>query len=226
MDPVTAISALAGASLTLMVLSLMYKESMFYKVAEHSFIGITLGVTLYIGVETLRTKGVAPIAAGDYIYILPFVIGVLLFSRLSKKYYWVARWPTALIAGIGSGLAMTGAIFAMFIDQIVATAKPLISADPMASFNNIVLLTAMLGTLSYFFFTFRHKGALGVSAKIGRYSMMIFFGASLGASVLSNTTFVIGVVDALIQYPAWYMIPVAFAVLVASELRERSKAKK
>jgi hypothetical protein len=226
MDAVTMLTALMGSALLLMVLSLMYRDNVFYKFAEHGFIGATLGVTLYISVETLRTKGVAPIAAGDYAYVLPFLIGVLLFSRLSKKYYWLARWPTALIAGIGSGLAMTGAIYAMFIDQIVATAKPWASTGLLSSFNNIVLLVAMLSTLSYFFFTFKHQGALGVSAKIGRYAMMIFFGASLGAMVLSNTTFVIGVVNALIQYPAWYMIPVAVVVVVVAELRERSKAKK
>jgi len=226
MDPVTIVLTLIGASFTLMVLSLMYRESILYRFAEHTAIGFILGITLYVGCETLRTKGVAPIVAGDYIYIFPFIIGFLLFARLSKKYYWVARWPTAIIAGIGSGLALRGAVFAMFIDQIVATAKPLVAADPLTSLNNIVLLIALLGTLSYFFFTFKHTGPLGISAKIGRYAMMIFFGASLGAAVLSNTTFVIGAIDFLVSAPAWYMIPVALVVLVASELREKSRARK
>ena len=58
--------------------------------------------------------------------------------------------------------------------------------------NGLVVLIGVITGLSYFFFTKEHKGALGYSAKIGIYILMISFGASFGYTVMSRISLLIG----------------------------------
>jgi hypothetical protein len=62
----------------------------------------------------------------------------------------------------------------------------------------IVVIVGVLTTLSYFYFSREHKGALGTSAKIGTYFLMIFFGATFGYTVMSRMSTFIGRMEFLL----------------------------
>ena len=92
----------------------------------------------------------------------------------------------ALIIGAGAGVSIP----AMMQAQIFAQMKA--SMGSYASINNIIVTLAVITSLSYFFFSREHKGALGTSAKIGVFFMMLFFGATFGYTVMSRVTLLIG----------------------------------
>jgi hypothetical protein len=58
--------------------------------------------------------------------------------------------------------------------------------DIERSIENVVLVTGTLACLSYFFFSFEHKGALGRVSRVGVWVLMITFGAGFGYTVMGR----------------------------------------
>jgi hypothetical protein len=56
----------------------------------------------------------------------------------------------------------------------------------------IVILIGVVCTISYFFFSREHTGALRVSSRIGIWFVMIGFGASFGYTVMARVSLLMG----------------------------------
>ncbi len=64
--------------------------------------------------------------------------------------------------------------------------------------GDVVILLGTLTTLSYFFFSREHRGALGFSARAGIWFLMISFGAAFGFTVMGRVALLIGRLNFLI----------------------------
>jgi len=171
---------LVAVVLTLLIYSFLYKENKLYRFAEYSFVGVSAGYWLMVAIDNLRSVALGPILRGNYSYVIPLVLGVAVFARLSKGYSWLARWPVAIVVGTGTALALRGFVDAMFIGQIRATI-----AAPM-DYNNILIAVMTVCTLFFFMFTIEHKGPVGILAKAGRYSLMFYFGVLFGNHIMTR----------------------------------------
>ena len=183
-----------GALLTLCIFSFLYKDNPFYKFAEHLFVGISAGYWATLEYHNVfRPNLWDPLTReGKLLLIVPFVFGLLLFSRFTKKFSWLSRWPMALIIGIYAGITIVGYGSGDLILQIQANLLPLWTDNWFTSLNNILLTVGVITGLIYFFFSKEHKGALGVGSKIGIWFLMISFGASFGYTVMSRMSLLIG----------------------------------
>jgi hypothetical protein len=58
----------------------------------------------------------------------------------------------------------------------------------MDTINNIIIFVGCIAALSHFIFTYEgiHKGALGYVPKLGRWMMLMAFGASFGNTVMTR----------------------------------------
>ena len=183
-----------GALLTLCIFSFLYKDNPFYKFAEHLFVGISAGYWATLEYHNVfRPNLWDPLTReGKLLLIVPLIFGLLLFSRFTKKFSWLSRWPMALIIGIYAGITIVGYGSGDLILQIQANLLPLWTDSWFTSFNNILLTVGVITGLIYFFFSKEHKGALGVGSKIGIWFLMISFGASFGYTVMSRMSLLIG----------------------------------
>jgi hypothetical protein len=183
-----------GAFLTLCIFSFLYKDNPFYKLAEHLFVGISAGYWATLEYHNVfRPNLWDPLTGeGRLLLLVPFAFGILLFSRFTKKFSWLSRWPMALIIGIYAGITIVGYGSGDLILQIQANLLPLWTDNWLTSFNNILLTVGVITGLIYFFFSKEHKGALGAGAKIGIWFLMISFGASFGYTVMSRMSLLIG----------------------------------
>jgi hypothetical protein len=196
-----------GAVLTLSVYSFLYKDNPFYKFAEHLVVGISAGYYLVIyyfnfiqpnvvsPVFQLRLGGEA-IGLGSntwWLALIPGLLGLLLYTRFFPKIGWVGRWPLGIYVGGYAGLGLSPIMQARVLDQIGANALPLTSV------TNILVVGGLLGTLTYFFFSMKHKGVLGVMARVGIVFLMVGFGASFGYTVMSRVSLLIGRVSFLLH---------------------------
>lgn len=182
------LGTLIAAILTLFIFSFLYKDNPFYKFAEYLLVGISVGYFIVISIKTtVVPKLIFPVfREGDLLYLIPGILGFFMFLRFFPKLAWLSRISMALIIGAGAGVSIP----AMMQAQIFAQMKA--SMGSYASINNIIVALAVITTLSYFFFSREHKGALGTSAKIGVFFMMVFFGATFGYTVMSRVTLLIG----------------------------------
>jgi len=183
-----------GAFLTLCIFSFLYKDNPFYKLAEHLFVGISAGYWATLEYHNVfRPNLWDPLTReGRLLLIVPFVFGLMLFSRFTKRFSWLSRWPMALIIGIYAGITIVGYGSGDLILQIRANLLPLYTDHWLTSLNNILLTVGVITGLIYFFFSKEHKGALGAGAKIGIWFLMISFGASFGYTVMSRMSLLIG----------------------------------
>ncbi|QNO14551.1 hypothetical protein HYG86_07035 [Alkalicella caledoniensis] len=184
---------------TIAILSFLYKENPIYRTVEHIFVGVSAGIGLYWGYDSIRQNAWNPLfnpAEGEsrqLLMLIPLILGILLYSRFMENYKWVSRIPLGFIIGIGSALAIRGVIGASFMDQIIATMRmPLWGTMVKFGFDSLLFVVGVIGTLIYFFFSTEQKGALKYGASIGKWTMMIAFGTAFGNTVMSRVSLLIG----------------------------------
>lgn len=195
MNPWIWISAL----LSLFILSFLYKDNPFYKFAEHLFIGVANGyaVTFYWHNILVPALFDPLFRQGQLLFIIPFIIGMLYFTRFIPKVSWLVRIPIGISIGYYVGASIPAAIQAYIIKQIQGT---ILTPHNFQSWNagtlgiiwSVILFIGVLCTLSYFYFSKEHKGILGVSSRIGIVFVMIGFGAAFGYTVMARISLLIG----------------------------------
>jgi hypothetical protein len=178
----------------------IYRENPYQRWAEYSLIGLAVGYSFVVTVWRLVGPGgyLEPLLTGaDYLLIIPVILGLLLYLQFTR-YRWVIRWPLAVLTGVSFTLGLTGIPLTMLM-QIRSVAVPLTTGSTFDAINAIITIVGVITTLSYFTFSFEHKGALGLSAKIGRWVMMIGFGAGFGIAVMSQGNFLLNVILFLLR---------------------------
>ncbi len=177
-----------AAILTLAIYSFLYKDNPFYKTAEHILLGVSVGYFVVITItNTLIPKLFIPIfIEGKLIYIIPGVLGLMMFLRFHRRSAQFSRIPLSIIIGVGAGAAIPAYMQAQLLAQIKATMLPL------TNLSNIIIIAAVLTVLVFFYFSREHKGVMGFGAKAGIYFLMLFFGSTFGYTVMARVSLLIG----------------------------------
>lgn len=188
-----------GAFLTLGIFSFLYKDNPVYKFCEHLFVGVSAGYYVVLTmISSVWPNMIQPLfwhfpEGRNFLLIIPLVLGILLFSRFFPRGDWLSRWPIAFILGVYPALRITGFAQGDLVEQVHGTILPLwVRGDAGTTINNLLLVGGLVTTLIFFFFSKEHKGALGGSAKVGIYFLMISFGASYGYTVMARVSLLIG----------------------------------
>lgn len=199
-----------AAFLTLACFSYMYRDNVFYKLAEAIIVGVSAGYTMVVGFwdsivaqllvkltpELMRNWALPGIEAKqtpDWTYLVPLILGGMLFLRFVPKVGWLAQWPLAFVVGTFAGLKVVLILDADFVAQIRNTILPLVVLvdgrfDFWLTLRNLGVILSLLSCLTYFFFSFEHKGVVGRVARVGVWVLMIAFGASFAFTVMGRIT--------------------------------------
>ena len=208
-----------AALLTLFIFSFLYRDNPLYKFAEHLFVGVSAGYYIVLNFWTVvipnlwdplvraftgrdpvthevvqRVGGPFAASLGDYRgwFIIPGLLGVLLFSRMIRRIDWVSRWSLAVIIGVYAGLKTTGFAQGDLVAQVQASLQPLWTGELWTSLNSILFTVGLVTSLLFFFYSREHKGTLGLAARTGIVFLMIGFGAGYGYTVMSRLSLLIG----------------------------------
>jgi len=178
--------------LTLSIFSILYKDNPFYKIAEHLVVGISTGyfaIILYYN-SFIPKVWVPVIHESKFYYLIPTFLGILMWTRFSRKWSWVSRYPIAAYMGIGMGVAIPVTMQALILVPLYATMQPM-GFTSMALFNNLLVAAGVLCALVYFFFSKEHTGTFGGLAKVGIWTLMVGFGAGFGLTVMGRVSLLI-----------------------------------
>ena len=177
-----------AAFYTIAATSYVFKDNIVFKFSEMTFIGAAAGHAIVMGVRNIINFGWSHIMKGEMIYFVAFVLGAMMYFRFHREYYWIYRYPIAFLVGNGIGISIRAAIHSDFIKQIAATASPIIATTPLDTMNNIIIFVGCITALSHFIFTYEgiHKGTIGWIPKVGRWMMLMAFGASFGNTVMTR----------------------------------------
>ena len=208
------LGAWVATGLTLFIFTFLYRDNPFFKLAEHLYVGISVGYTLVKAVDTVgvRLIYVPMIEQGEVTLLIPLGIGLLMLARYVPRAAWLSRLAFAFIVGVGSGLAIPRVISSYVLKQIEDTVRPLVSMtpdgltftasllNPASNLNAIVLLLGVIAVLFYFFFSVEHTGPVHVAARTGIFFLMIAFGAAFGYTVMARMSLLIGRLTDLIEF--------------------------
>lgn len=198
-DPTTLIMGIVAVVLTLMVFSRLAGDNPAYRVAQYLFVGVSLGYALVVVYhQVLRPAALGAVSsAGDPVSLslrlVPWLLGLLLLTRLTgqQTVSWLANIPLGLLFGVGTALAVGGALRGTLWPQILDTARP-ISGDPLQAVGSVLLILGVVLTLCYFYFTVPRETPGGrvvaLGAGIGRWLLMVAFGFFFAGGVLTYLT--------------------------------------
>lgn len=149
-----------------------------------------------------------------YMILLP--IGLMGYMVFNKKHNWMSRIPIGIILGLWAGQQVQ-IWWDTYGPQIYASMQPIFPTGqgsfvkpitfglppeqiaeinkniyPSQAINNLIFVIAVLSSLSYFLysFDFKNKVILGFN-KLGRWMLMIGFGAIFGSTVMARFALVI-----------------------------------
>ncbi len=221
--------AWVAAGLTLSLFSFLYRDNPLYKLTEHLYIGVSVGYSLAITYyKSFIPKVVTPLfIEHDFLILVPAILGILTLTRLIPRISWLSRISFGFLMGYGAGLAIPLTIASLLLKQVEGTVLPLISVEDQQlqrspavlfeDFSNLVIVVGVLAVLMYFFFSIQHTGPLRIISRIGIYFLMVYFGASFGATVMGRFSLLYGRLFDLYTFSArryFYATPILLGLLL------------
>jgi hypothetical protein len=243
---VTILGAWMATGLTLFIFSFLFKDNPLFKLAEHLYVGVSVGYTIVKAYDTVVVHLIVKpiVEQGEIALLIPVAIGLLMLTRYVPKAAWMSRYAFAFIVGLGSGLAIPRTISSFILKQIEDTVRPLVSMaggdgltfsmnllNPASHLNAIIILVGVSSVLFYFFFSIEHSGPGKVVARTGIVFLMIAFGAAFGYTVMARMSLLIGRLTDLIEFsdasygrPTLWLVILTIGVLVVLGRRSANSA--
>lgn len=165
-------------------LTIIWKQNPMYVIAQGIAKGALAGVLICGALVSLNTRVITEgISAGNWLRIVPLLIGILLFTNITR-YKWISRYPQVIIMGIGMGVMVGLLIRGQVIANLILTLNDFSSftPDPVGS---VVLVIGFVACVYYFIYgvTLEQKNTKTITTwlrGIGAFFMAITLGNAWG----------------------------------------------
>jgi hypothetical protein len=198
---VTLVGVWVAAILTLMVYSRLIKDNPLARLAEHLFVGAAVGYAAVLAYHNVLLPNlIRPLTidpAHNVALFAPAILVVFLLLRPIAPLRALASLPLAVVVGAGAALAIAGAVAGSLLPQVRATMLSLSLAQPAEVFiNNLLIVVGVISTILYFFFTAKDSTLPGrglrVASFIGKWTMILAFGAVFATTVTARLSLLVG----------------------------------
>ncbi len=202
--------------LTLFVFSYLLGDNVLYRLAEHLFVGVAVGYGVVVAfhsvlVARLQAPLAQAITEGNWEQVLLLLVslglGLLVLFKPSRRFSGLGNLSLAVLVGVGTALAIGGAITGTLLPQVDAAADLTHYVDRygpgLGLFSGFVVLVGTTGALLHFYFNRSEEGRLAglrrqwVSSwgDLGRWFILIAFGAILAVTFLSRLSLLMGRIE-------------------------------
>ncbi len=188
----------AAALGTLAIWSFLYRDNPIYRLAEHVLVALATGwsVPYYYYSYIHPVIKDEMIGQGRWAYVIPIVLGLLLYTRFIPSVSWLARYPMSAYIGYGAGyyLAFNAK---PFLGQVTASFVNFGAGNVV---NQLLFFICILSALVYFFFTVsKEHPAMGYASQFGKVVILIALGAAFGNTVLFRYNLFLGRLQYVLQ---------------------------
>ena len=167
---------------------LFWKENPIFTLLEH--VSLAGGAAWIVG--TTYHRYILPtvrddiIGKNELVWILPCILGLLIYFKYSSSLGWLSRYPMSFWVGYGAGYTLAYMISPM-VTQVRA------SFFNITSINTLIIFASFVAVLMYFIFTIKRETPLiAPIASLGRYAILIALGASFGSTALYRFNLFVG----------------------------------
>ena len=206
------VGLVVGAVLTLLIFSYLLGDNPLYRLALHLLVGALVGYSFGIVLRDVLLKMVlAQLLIEPLAVVVPLVLGILLLFKGFPKQAYIGNFSVAYLVGVGTAVALSGALLGTLVPQIGATGQAL-SLTSRASFragllDGLLIVVGTVCTLMVTTFTARkQQGLAGVWAQIvrlaagvGRIFLIFALGAAFAGAVTASLSILVGRIQYLIN---------------------------
>ena len=199
--------------LTLFVFSYLLGDNVLYRLTEHIFVGVSIGYATVVAFHTvLASKLFSPLATAVsegnseqiMLLIVPLVLGLFLLTKPFRSISWLGSISVAWLLGVGAALAIGGALVGTLLPQMEATADLRYYVTrygpELGLFSGLLVLVSTIGVLLHFYFGRGQEegrggvreGLVRIWGGLGRWFILIAFGAILATTFTSRLSLLIG----------------------------------
>ena len=192
--PMELLGMALGTFLIFSTLSMLWKDNPFFRVGQMAVMGSSISHFILYNMQNVYNNALKPLMNQDYMMIIPLVLGLLMYGRLKKSTAWLARYPSSVLVGIGTGVMVAGTVSGQVLDQIAVTITDVLASrgSAMAGINALIIAVGVVTSITFFVFTKEHTGVVGKSASIGRKFLMISLGANWSGELVWYLTQLVG----------------------------------
>jgi len=205
-DTIELITGAVSCVLTLMVLSYLIGDNPFFRVAVYLFIGVSAGyVTAVAWYQVLLPRLINPLLQGGQaaVLVVPLLLGALLLLKISPRLSWLGSPALALMVGVGTAVAIGGAVLGTLIPQVQAAINPFGPSQAASGaivaerlLEGSIMLVGTVTTLAFFHFGARQSPGnrierhrlIEISASIGKFFIAITFGVLFAGAYAAALT--------------------------------------
>jgi hypothetical protein len=195
----------AGAILTLLVFSYLLGDTLLFRLAQAVFVGVAVGYAATVAVYlVLLPRLLDPLIENAWLnwpLFFPLALGMLLFTKLRASWAPLGNVSIAFLFGVGSALAIGGALSGALLPQLAATIVSLSPAQGWnTGINNFLLVFGTIGAFLSFRFMAKPQRPLAriIDAAgrgwsyFGRWFVLVAFGAIFADTAVSRVSILIG----------------------------------
>jgi len=200
-----SIGVWTGAILTLFVFSYLLKDTFLFRLAQAIFVGVAIGYAATVAIwSVLVPRLVSPLITDPeaaWHLLIPLTLGLLLFAKLRAGWAPLGNLSIAFLFGVGSALAIGGALSGALLPQLLATIVSLAPAQGIETIvNNLLLVVGTLGAFLSFRFIVPAKPRSAARAfdgltqkwgALGRWFILIAFGAIFADTAVSRISILV-----------------------------------
>ena len=199
----------AGAVLTLLIFSYLLGDNPLYRLALHLFVGALLGYSFGIVLrDVLRNMVLAQLSTDPLAVVVPLVLGILLLFKGFPRQAYVGNLSVAYLVGVGTAVALSGALLGTLVPQIGATGRALshTSLESLRAglLDGLLIVVGTACTLMISTFAARkQRGLAGVWARIARLASGVgrtFLTVALGVAFAGALTASLSIFIGRLQY--------------------------
>jgi hypothetical protein len=179
MPTVEFISMLGGMFISLFIGSLLFfGVTSIFAIGEGCFIAIAGCYNAFVVINRASAS-----LQQETLYVVPFLIGLLAFTRLTR-YRWAARYPVAILSGVGAGIVFAQMVKSMIINNVISSVEGVLtgSPDPLGAWLIFIpqVITPIAFTYSIRYSGWLQRGIPRHLFTLGRTFFLIFVGGRMG----------------------------------------------
>ena len=209
-----AAGLVVGAVLTLLIFSYLLGDNPLYRLALHLFVGALVGYSFGI---VLRDVLLGMVLAQLLTNPLAVVLGMLLLFKGFPRQAYVGNFSVAYLVGVGTAVALSGALLGTLVPQVGATGRALSPASLASSraglLDGLLIVVGTTCTLMASAFAARthsdgrkRRGLAGawaqivrLAAGIGRIFIIFAFAVAFAGALTASLSIFIGRIQYLID---------------------------
>jgi len=182
--------------------SYLFKDNVFSRMSSQIVIAVSTVHFFLVKMTQLLDIGIMPIfEEGRILNLVPIILGLLLYFRLSKTYAWLSSYTYAVSLGLGTGTTLSTLVAGSVVGLIISTIRaPLEGTTLFEIASGWLLVFGTVFAMTYWVFTKEFEGPMAIVLRIGRLILMISIGLLYAQDVLWSQSLFMGAFEMLITF--------------------------